>query len=78
MEATNDAVDSQGTSADEARQILNKFGDNGFSSDTEKIAIVLGRSADEISAFLSGEKDIDDDLLMKIRGIAKERNIEIE
>jgi len=40
-------------------------------------ALALGRDDDEIGEFLTGENEVDDDLLMKIRGIAQQRHIDI-
>ncbi len=69
------AVDEAGTSQDAARDMLRSFCDNGFDSDMEKAALVLGRPVDELTEMLAAESSIDDDLAMKIRGIAQERNI---
>lgn len=74
----NDAKDDQGTTAEQARTMLENLCESGFDSDAGKLALVLGRDVDEINDLLSGTEEVDDDLLMKIRGIAQERNIEIE
>jgi hypothetical protein len=37
----------------------------------------MGRPEDELQRFLSGEEPIDDDFVMKMRGIAKERGVEL-
>ena len=58
-------------------ELLRRFIDNGFESDTGKAAIVLGRTPEELESMLSGEMVVDDDLEMKIRGIADERGIEL-
>jgi hypothetical protein len=73
-----DSVDDQGTGQPEARdmiqQLMNeRFGGGGI----EHLALVMGRPEDEIQRFLSGEEPIDDDFVMKMRGIAKERGVDL-
>jgi hypothetical protein len=77
MEVESNIVDDNGTDQSEARNILQAFRDNGFDGDEEKAGIVLGRPSSEIHDMLSGDLNIDDDLAMKIRGIAEERGIEL-
>lgn len=78
MENNENAIDSMNTTQEEARDLLINLCENGFASDAEELALALGRDQEEIEEFLSGEGEIDEDLLMKIRGIAQEREIEIE
>ena len=78
MDIGQNVVDSEGTDQDEAREILSAFCENGFDGDTEKAAEVLGRRSGDIRSMLDGESSIDDDLAMKIRGIAEERGIEVD
>ena len=78
METNDNAIDSMETTPDEARELLNNLCENGFAGDTEELAVVLGRDEEEIKDMLSGDEEIDEDLLMKIRGIAQEREIEID
>ncbi len=78
MTTKENIVDDQGTTQEQAREKLEKFCREGFENDSEKCALVLGRTADEIDGFISGDETIDDDLVMKMRGIAEERGIEIE
>jgi hypothetical protein len=78
MSKTENIVDDQGTTQEQARKMLEKFCREGFENDSEKCALVLGRTADEIDGFINGDETIDDDLMMKMRGIAEQRNIEIE
>jgi len=77
MEVESNIVDDNGTDQSEARELLKAFKDNGFNGDEEKAGIVLGRPSSEIHDMLSGDLNIDDDLAMKIRGIAEERGIEL-
>lgn len=78
MTTKENIVDDQGTTQEQARKMLGKFCREGFENDSEKCALVLGRTADEIDGFINGDETIDDDLVMKMRGIAEERGIEIE
>jgi hypothetical protein len=70
MEERNEqAVDDRGTS------------EEGFEADDEKLAVALGRPVEEVQGWMAGgggEEPVDDDIIMKARGIAKERGIELE
>ena len=70
-------VDDAGTDREGARDILRAFCDNGFDGDAAKAGLVLGRPASELREMLDGDTEVDDDLVMKARGIAKERGIEV-
>jgi hypothetical protein len=72
------AVDDRGTNQAEGRALLKRLRDRGFDSSDEKLAVALGRPIEEVEAWTGGAEPIDDDVVMKARGIAKERNIEIE
>jgi hypothetical protein len=74
----NNAVDDQGTSEDEGRAMLKRLRDAGFEGSDEKLALALGRPVEEVQGWMSGAEPVDDDVVMKARGIAKERGIEIE
>ena len=76
--ADDQALDDRGTSAEQGLEILRRLGDAGFDGDSEKLAVALGRPLAEIEAWMQGTEPPDDDILMKARGIAKERGIEIE
>jgi len=78
METNDNAIDSMETTQDEAHELLSNLCENGFAGDAEELAVALGRDEEEIKDMLSGDEEIDEDLLMKIRGIAQEREIEIE
>ena len=71
-------VDDQGTTQTDARNLLANLCEQGFNNNVGELALALGRPSDEISGMLGDNENIDDDLVMKIRGIAKERQIEIE
>jgi hypothetical protein len=79
LENRNDnPVDDRGTDAAGGRALLRRLRDNGFESDDEKFAVALGRPVEEVAAWMEGSEAPDDDIIMKARGIARERGIEIE
>ena len=71
-------VDDRGTDQAEAQNILANVRDKGFEGDNEKFAVALGRTVEQVQAMTSGAETIDDDVVMKARGIALNRGIEIE
>ena len=71
-------IDDLGTDQSEAVEILQEIRDAAFDSSDEKLALALGRSTEEITAWLSGKGRIDSDALMKARALASERGIDIE
>ena len=75
---SDEAVDDRGTNQTEGRALLKRLRDNGFDASDEKLAVALGRPVEEVEAWTAGAEPVDDDVVMKARGIAKERGIEIE
>ena len=75
---TGGDVDDRGTTQAEGRAILKKLRDAGFEGSDEKLAVALGRPLEEVQGWTGGAETVDDDVIMKARGIAKERSIEIE
>lgn len=71
-------VDDKGTNQEEARQILAALRDGGFDGDNERLAVALGRSVEQVQNLINGSETIDDDVVMKARGIALNRGIEVE
>ena len=71
-------VDDKGTNQEEAQQMLEALRDQGFDSDNEKLATALGRTIEQVDGMIEGSETIDDDVVMKARGIAQNRGIEIE
>ncbi len=71
-------VDDRGTGQDEAAQILRNLRDRAFQASDERLALALGRPTEEIAAWNAGEEVIDDDVVMKARGIAINRGVRIE
>lgn len=74
----NIIIDDQGTDQAAASNILKHIRDVAFESDDEKLALALGRPAEEIEEWTSGAGVIDGDVIMKARGLALNRGIEIE
>jgi plasmid maintenance system antidote protein VapI len=77
LSADDNVTDLSQTSPEESREMLQAFCENGFDGSIEATALALGRDDDEIQELLTGENEVDDDLLMKIRGIAQQRHIDI-
>ena len=70
-------IDDQGTDQETAAAILTSLRDNAFDTSDEKLALALGRPAEEITAWIEGSETIDGDVLLKARNLAMERGIEI-
>ena len=68
-------IDDQGTNQEEAAQILRNLRDNAFDGDDEKLALALGRPAEEIQNWIKGEQTIDGDVLAKAKVLAIERAV---
>ena len=71
-------VDDKGTDQEGARQILTALRDRGFDGNNERLAVALGRSVEQVEGLINGSETIDDDVVMKARGIALNRGIEVE
>ena len=71
-------VDDKGTDQDEARRMLTALRDHGFDGDNEQVAVALGRSSEQVQGWLDGTETIDDDVVMKAKGIALNRGIGLE
>lgn len=73
-----DVLDDKGTNSAEGRAFLKKLRDHIFNGSDEELAQALGRPVGDVIGWTGGADPLDDDVLMKARGIAKERGIEIE
>lgn len=71
------AIDDQGTTRDDARQMLENLMEQ-YEGEPAALGLILGKTPAEISGYLGGETPIDEDLVMKMRGIAQNRDLEIE
>jgi hypothetical protein len=77
-EHENLIIDDQGTDQFEASHILKQIRDTAFEASDEKLALALGRPTEEIEEWTSGSGIIDGDVVMKARGLAIQRGIDIE
>jgi hypothetical protein len=75
MDIDQNVVDDDGTGQAEASEMLRAFCKNGFDGDTEQAAMALGRNSGDLRQMEAGDAEIDDDLVMKMKGIAQERGI---
>lgn len=73
----NSFVDEIQTDQETARASLSALHERGFAGDVGATALALGRGADSINDLLAGNGEIDDDLAMKINGIAEQRAIDL-
>ena len=71
-------VDDRGTTQQKAAKILRNLRDRAFEASDEKLALALGRPLEEVSAWNAGSEIIDDDVVMKARGIAMHRGVLVE
>ena len=71
-------VDDKGTDQETAQHMLEALRDQGFDSDNEKFAKALGRTVEQVDGMIKGAETIDDDVVMKARGLALHRGITIE
>ncbi len=78
MNNSENIVDDKGTTQEQAIELLENLRREGFDGDVNGLALALGRPVEEIEDFINGDETIDDDLVMKIRGIAGQRGINIE
>jgi hypothetical protein len=77
MTPQTEKFDEQGTTTGQATEMMQKLL-HAFDNDKEKLAVALGRTQDEMAHALSGNSDaFDDDLVMKMRGLAQQRGIEL-
>ena len=75
---TEEQVDDRGTGQAAGKELLKRLRDEGFDASDERLAVALGRPIEEIEAWMSGSEPVDDDVVMKARGIAEQRGITIE
>ena len=74
----DEQVDDKGTDQTGAKEIIRNLCDRAFEADADKLALALGRSTEHVQAVLGGSEPADDDLVMKARGIAINRGVEVE
>ena len=71
-------VDDKGTDQEDAQHMIEALRDEGFNGDNEQVAKALGRTIEQVEGMIGGTETIDDDVVMKARGIALHRGIQIE
>ncbi len=78
MTPETDALDERGTTPGQATEMLQKLL-HAFDKDKEKLAVALGRNEEEMAHALAGNSEaFDDDLVMKMRGLAQQRGVNLE
>jgi hypothetical protein len=70
-------LDDSGTTNEMAVQILRALRDNAFEGSDDKLATALGRPATEIRSWFDSSLPVDSDGLIKARGLAEQRNVDI-
>lgn len=70
-------VDDKGTDQEEAKRMLVALRDRGFEGDNKQFATALGRSIEQVEGWLDGTETIDDDVVMKAKGIALNRGVSL-
>ena len=71
-------VDDKGTDQEDAQHMIEALRNQGFNGDNEQVAKALGRTIEQVEGMIDGSETIDDDVVMKARGIALHRGIQIE
>ncbi len=77
-EGNENIIDDRGTNNEAGRAIIQRLRDEGFDKSNEKLAVALGRPVEEIQSWINGAESVDYDVVMKARGIATQRNINVE
>lgn len=72
---TENKVDDQGAGQSDAVEVLRLVRDGAFAGNNASLATALGRSEEQVEGWFNGTETIDDDVVMKARGIAQERNV---
>jgi hypothetical protein len=75
VEIHSQTIYSEDTTPEEARKLLAKVSQNGFSGNIKDLARVLDRVTDEIRDILNYDEDVDEELLIKINRIALELDL---
>lgn len=71
-------IDDNATTPEQAQQMLKNLVTDGFADDIDATALALGETTEDIKQFMNEKDEIGEDLVMKMRGIAMNREIEIE
>ena len=60
-----------------ARNIITELRDQAFDGSDEQLALALGRPVEEVQALADGSEVPDKDAVIKARGLAEERGVEL-
>lgn len=71
------ALDDHGTHQEQAAKILRALFEQAFDSNEEKLAIAIGKSAEDTHELLGTSGIFDSDMVLKMRGIAINRGVDI-
>ena len=71
-------VDDKGTDQEQAQHMIEALRNQGFNGDNEQVAKALGRTIEQVEGMIDGTETIDGDVVMKARGVALHRGIQIE
>ncbi|MEP7211842.1 MAG: hypothetical protein ABI791_02125 [Acidobacteriota bacterium] len=74
---TQNPVDDKGTGQPQAREMMTRLNESAGHGSLEELGLIMGRPEDELRRFLDGAEPIDDDFVMKMRGVAQERGIDL-
>ncbi len=77
MEINEKVLDDRGTTQSDAQEILRLLLSREFGGDIPLLAQALGRPTCEIEAVINYDENVDEDLLMKVKGLAQDRNVDI-
>ena len=77
LDSDTQVIDIAEMNETEASDMLRSFIDNGFHGSFGEAALVLGRPETELQRMLDGIEPVDEDLIMKVRGTAQERGIDV-
>ena len=61
----------------QGESIIRQVRDEAFDSSDELLALGLGRPVEQVRAMAEGTEELDDDVVMKLRGIAEQRGVEL-
>lgn len=73
MREDTEPLDDQGTAQEDAVELLQVLHEGVFDSNNERLALALGRSTEDVEAWLNGTQTIDTDVLLKARALVIER-----
>jgi hypothetical protein len=73
----NSAAGGQQAKGSSGSETIRLFCDHAANGDLERAGVILGREREELRQMLDGQMEVDEDLEMKMHGIAQERGFDI-